>query len=135
MLIGTVHGAFADCSNDLPGIFVESDDVSVLEFLHQEVYGSVCDVRGIYNGTLPFYGPFGAPEYGEFWTDEDEIFKSGGITSIEVSFVSGQISAIRTRYGNTWSIWHGKESEQRERIDLPSKLLINQVKVIIHKSI
>ena len=40
VLIGTVHGAFAACSNKLPGIFVETDDLSVLEFLHQEVYGS-----------------------------------------------------------------------------------------------
>ena len=40
VLMGTVHGAFADCSNDMPGIFVETDEVSVLQFLHQEVYGS-----------------------------------------------------------------------------------------------
>ncbi len=40
MLMGTVHGAFSDCSNDIPGIFVEADDLTVLEFLHKEVLGS-----------------------------------------------------------------------------------------------
>ena len=40
VLLGTVHGAFHDCSNDLPGIFVETDDLSVLEFLYKEAYGS-----------------------------------------------------------------------------------------------
>ena len=39
VLIGTVHGAFEDCSNDLPGLFVEVDDVSTLEFLQREVFG------------------------------------------------------------------------------------------------
>ena len=40
VLMGTVHGAFADCSNGIPGIFVETDDVSVLNFLYKEAYGS-----------------------------------------------------------------------------------------------
>ena len=40
ILIGTIHGAFTDCSNDLPGIYIEVDDLSVLEFLHKEAYGS-----------------------------------------------------------------------------------------------
>ena len=40
LLMGTVHGAFSDCSNDIPGIFVETDDLSVLEFLYREAYGS-----------------------------------------------------------------------------------------------
>ena len=40
VLLGTVHGAFHACSNDLPGIFVETDDLSVLEFLYKEAYGS-----------------------------------------------------------------------------------------------
>ena len=40
ILIGTVHGAFSDCANDIPGIFVEVDDRSVLDFLHKETFGS-----------------------------------------------------------------------------------------------
>ena len=40
VLMGTIHGAFSDCSNDIPGIYVEVDDSSVLDFLHKEVYGS-----------------------------------------------------------------------------------------------
>ena len=42
VLIGTVHGAFSgsECSSDLPGIFVETDNLSVLKFLYQEAYGS-----------------------------------------------------------------------------------------------
>ena len=36
ILIGTVHGAFEECSNDIPGIFVETDDLTVLEFLQKE---------------------------------------------------------------------------------------------------
>ena len=40
MLLGTIHGSFTACSNSFPGIFVETDDVTVLEFLYKEVYGS-----------------------------------------------------------------------------------------------
>ena len=40
VLMGTVHGAFSDCGNDIPGIFVETDDITVLEFLYKEAYGS-----------------------------------------------------------------------------------------------
>ena len=42
LLIGTVHGAFSgiECSSDLPGIFVETDSLSVLKFLYQNAYGS-----------------------------------------------------------------------------------------------
>ena len=40
ILIGTVHGAFSDCSNDLPGIFVQTDHLSVLNFLYKETFGS-----------------------------------------------------------------------------------------------
>ena len=41
VLIGTVHGAFSgsECSSDLPGIFVETDNLSVLKFLYKEAYG------------------------------------------------------------------------------------------------
>ena len=40
LLLGTIHGSFTACSNSFPGIFVETDDVTVLEFLYKEVYGS-----------------------------------------------------------------------------------------------
>ena len=40
VLIGTIHGAFSNCKKYLPGIFVEVDDYSVLEFLHAEIFGS-----------------------------------------------------------------------------------------------
>ena len=39
VLIGTVHGSFSDCSNDIPGIFVKTDHLSILEFLQREAYG------------------------------------------------------------------------------------------------
>ena len=52
ILIGTIHGAFTDCSNDIPGIYVQVDDLSVLGFIQKEVFGSVCDTRGTINGTL-----------------------------------------------------------------------------------
>ena len=40
VLIGTIHGAFSNCKKYLPGIFVETDDYSVLKFLQAEVFGS-----------------------------------------------------------------------------------------------
>ena len=46
VLVGTVHGAFANCKKHLPGMFVEVDDYNVLEFLQKEVFGS-----GLYNYT------------------------------------------------------------------------------------
>ena len=51
------------------------------------------------NGTLPleYDGPFGVPEYGTFWNDGDEFYKSGQLTAIELSYVSTKISAIRAR--------------------------------------
>ena len=39
VLVGSVHGAFEDCSNDLPGLYVETDDLSILEFIQKEVFG------------------------------------------------------------------------------------------------
>ena len=47
VLIGTIHGAFSNCKKYLPGIFVEVDDYSVLEFLELEVFGS-----GLFNKKL-----------------------------------------------------------------------------------
>ena len=38
-LIGIVHGSFFDCSNILPGIFVQVDEISVLKFLRKEIFG------------------------------------------------------------------------------------------------
>ena len=40
VLMGSVHGAFSDCRNDFPGIYVEADDITVLEFLVKESYGT-----------------------------------------------------------------------------------------------
>ena len=40
VLMGTVHGSFLDCSNDIPGIFVATDNIGVLEFLYKESFGS-----------------------------------------------------------------------------------------------
>ena len=40
VLIGTIHGAFSNCKKYLPGIFVEVDDYSVLDFLQAKVFGS-----------------------------------------------------------------------------------------------
>ena len=39
VLIGSVHGAFVACRNDLPGLYVEADDLSTLEFIQREVFG------------------------------------------------------------------------------------------------
>ena len=38
--MGIVHGAFSECSNELPGLYVEADDTSILEFLQRETFGS-----------------------------------------------------------------------------------------------
>ena len=40
LLLGVIHGSFLKCSNNFPGMFVETDHLTVLEFLHREVYGS-----------------------------------------------------------------------------------------------
>ena len=40
LLLGVVHGSFLKCTHNFPGMFIETDHVSVLEFLHREVYGS-----------------------------------------------------------------------------------------------
>ena len=40
VILGTVHGAFTECTSELPSIFVEVDDVTVLKFLYAEVFGS-----------------------------------------------------------------------------------------------
>ena len=40
VLLGTVHGSFDECSNDLAGIFVATDELSTLQFLYKEAYGS-----------------------------------------------------------------------------------------------
>ena len=39
VLIGSIHGAFEACSNDLPGLYVQSDDLAILGFIQQEVFG------------------------------------------------------------------------------------------------
>ena len=49
VLVGTVHGAFANCKKYLPGMFVEADDYNVLQFLQKEVFGSACDARGTFS--------------------------------------------------------------------------------------
>ena len=46
VLMGTIHGAFSKCGNDIPGIFVEVDDMTILDFLYKEAYGS-CMYIGI----------------------------------------------------------------------------------------
>ena len=40
VLVGTVHGAFANCKKYLPGMFVEVDDYNILQFLEKEIFGS-----------------------------------------------------------------------------------------------
>ena len=40
VLIGSVHGAFANCDNNMPGIYVSTDDSSNLQFLYQEALSS-----------------------------------------------------------------------------------------------
>ena len=40
VLIGSVHGAFANCDNNMPGIYVSTDDSSNLQFLYQEALNS-----------------------------------------------------------------------------------------------
>ena len=39
MLIGTSQGSFADCTANNQNLFVEVDDLSILEFLRREGYG------------------------------------------------------------------------------------------------
>ena len=39
-ILGAIsHGSWNDCSNQLPGIFVNMADPSVLEFVYKEVFG------------------------------------------------------------------------------------------------
>ena len=40
VLLGTIHGAFTECTTDLPSIFVEVDDLKILDFLYKKVFGS-----------------------------------------------------------------------------------------------
>ena len=40
VLIGTIHGAFANCDYSMPGIYVRVDDSSNLQFLHKEALNS-----------------------------------------------------------------------------------------------
>ena len=47
-------------------------------------------------GLFPFYGPFGAPEYGGYWTDEN-ISKNGELEAIEIANSSTKISGIRVK--------------------------------------
>ena len=46
ILTGVIHGALLDCTNIIPGIFVETDEYSNLNFLKKEALGSACDTRG-----------------------------------------------------------------------------------------
>ena len=48
--MGTVHGAFADCRNYLPGMFVAVDNYDVINFLYKEAYGS-----GLYTYRISSY--------------------------------------------------------------------------------
>ena len=50
-----MHGAFSDCANDIPGIFIETDDITILEFLYLEAYGSGLWQKFIININLPSY--------------------------------------------------------------------------------
>ena len=44
-----------------------------------------CDTRGMFDTPLPYDGPFGAPEHGEYWTD-DNLYKNGPLNDIEMSY-------------------------------------------------
>ena len=46
---------------------------------------------------LAYDGPFGSPEYGEYWTDE-YLYENGSLNDLEISYKRGKISAIRARY-------------------------------------
>ena len=48
-LIGIVSGGFFECSNILPGIFVQVDEISVLNFLRKEIFGDVPIQLGTYS--------------------------------------------------------------------------------------
>ena len=48
-LIGTVSGGFFECSNILPGIFVQVDEISVLNFLRKEIFGDEPIQLGTYS--------------------------------------------------------------------------------------
>ena len=55
-----------------------------------------CDARGKYRGLFPYDGPFGAPEIGEYWSDEKDS-KDTKLTAIEFTNSSRRINAIRTK--------------------------------------
>ena len=47
VLIGTIHGAFANCDYSMPGIYVRVDDSSNLQFLHKEALNSGMSIHVI----------------------------------------------------------------------------------------
>ena len=46
---------------------------------------------------LPYDGPFGAADFGLFWTDGETFHKNGPLTAVEMSYINEKISAIRSR--------------------------------------
>ena len=53
-----------------------------------------CDTRGTID--LPFDGPFGKPDYYEFWTDEN-VYKNGPLTAFQISTKNDKLSGLRAR--------------------------------------
>merc|ERR1712156_789202 len=48
VMMGSVHGGFTNCGNELPGILVKMDDRSILEFLYKEIFQTdiTCNEEG-----------------------------------------------------------------------------------------
>ena len=58
-LIGIIHGAFLDCTSALPGIFVQTDEPSVLDFLLNEVFGSTYSKKETVQSSRSYYDDCG----------------------------------------------------------------------------
>ena len=80
-------------------------------------------------------GPIGAGDginIGDAWSDHD-LYSNGYITAIELNTYYAWsccwlVTAIRTRYGNVWSNWHGQAIDTQEMFELNDGAVIETVK-------
>ena len=47
---------------------------------------------------MPFDGPFGKPNYDEFWTDE-KVYKNGPLTAFQINAKNGKLHGLVQIYG------------------------------------
>ena len=80
-------------------------------------------------------GPIGTGDginIGNAWSDHD-LYSNGYITAIELNTYYAWsccwlVTAIRTRYGDVWSDWHGQAIDTQEMFELNDGAVIETVK-------